>query len=313
MALFNAYFLPLISLIHKLISYFIHNISYLSMRDTIFYSKKTLKLKGKIVDLTHPIVMGILNITPDSFYDGGKYHSQAQILRHVEKMLSEGATIIDIGGYSSRPQAEDVAEKEERKRILFAIHTILKAFPDTLISVDTFRAAIAETAILEGACLINDISGGAIDEKMFETIARLQVPYILTHTRGTPQTMVDLTDYENIVADLFTYFHQKVAALRKLGVEDIIVDLGFGFAKTREQNFLLLKKLAIFRLLNLPLLVGISRKSMIWKTLEITPDEALNGTTALHALALANGASILRVHDVKEAMQTIKLVESMNG
>lgn len=283
------------------------------MRDTIFYSKKTLKLKGKIVDLTHPIVMGILNITPDSFYDGGKYHSQAQILRHVEKMLSEGATIIDIGGYSSRPQAEDVAEKEEKKRILFAIHTILKAFPDTLISVDTFRAAIAETAILEGACLINDISGGAIDEKMFETIARLQVPYILTHTRGTPQTMADLTDYENIVADLFTYFHQKVAALRKLGVEDIIVDLGFGFAKTREQNFLLLKKLAIFRLLNLPLLVGISRKSMIWKTLAITPDEALNGTTALHALALVNGASILRVHDVKEAMQTIKLVESMNG
>lgn len=283
------------------------------MRDTIFYSKKTLKLKGKIVDLTHPIVMGILNITPDSFYDGGKYHSQTQILRHVEKMLSEGATIIDIGGYSSRPQAEDIAEKEERKRILFAIHTILKAFPDTLISVDTFRAAIAETAILEGACLINDISGGAIDEKMFETIAHLQVPYILTHTRGTPQTMADLTDYENIVADLFTYFHQKVAALRKLGVEDIIVDLGFGFAKTREQNFLLLKKLAIFRLLNLPLLVGISRKSMIWKTLAITPDEALNGTTALHALALANGASILRVHDVKEAMQTIKLVESMNG
>ncbi len=282
------------------------------MRDTIFYSKKTLKLKGKIVDLTHPIVMGILNITPDSFYDGGKYHSQAQILRQVEKMLSEGATIIDIGGYSSRPQAEDIAEKEERKRILFAIHTILKAFPNTLISVDTFRAAIAETAILEGACLINDVSGGAIDEKMFETVARLQVPYILTHTRGTPQTMADLTDYENIVADLFTYFHQKVAALRKLGVEDIIIDLGFGFAKTREQNFLLLKKLAIFRLLNLPLLVGISRKSMIWKTLEITPDEALNGTTALHALALANGASILRVHDVKEAMQTIKLLESMN-
>ncbi len=282
------------------------------MRDTIFYSKKTLKLKGKIVDLTHPIVMGILNITPDSFYDGGKYHSQAQILRHVEKMLSEGATIIDIGGYSSRPQAEDVAEKEEKKRILFAIHTILKAFPDTLISIDSFRATIVETAILEGACLINDISGGAIDEKMFEIVARLQVPYILTHTRGTPQTMSNLTDYENIVADLFTYFHQKVAALRKLGVEDIIVDLGFGFAKTREQNFLLLKKLAIFRLLNLPLLVGISRKSMIWKTLAITPEEALNGTTALHALALANGASILRVHDVKEAMQTIKLVESMN-
>lgn len=279
------------------------------MRDTVFYSKKTIKLKGNLVDLTKPVAMGILNITPDSFYDGGKYHSQAQILRQTEKMLSEGATIIDIGGYSTRPYADDIAEKEEKKRILNAIHLLLKHFPNILISVDTFRASVAEAAVGEGACMINDISGGNLDENMFATVAKLQVPYILMHSRGTPQTMMTMTDYKNLLVDVMTYFHQKVATLRSLGVEDIIIDLGIGFAKTQEQNFELLKNLAIFRLLNVPILVGVSRKSLIYKTLQITPEEALNGTTVLNSLALLNGASILRVHDVKEAAQVIKLAE----
>lgn len=279
------------------------------MRDTVFYSKKTIKLKGNLIDLTKPVAMGILNITPDSFYDGGKYHSQAQILRQTEKMLSEGATIIDVGGYSSRPYADDIAEKEEKKRVVHTVHLLLKHFPNILISVDTFRAAVAEAAVAEGACMINDISGGNLDANMFATVAKLQVPYILMHSRGTPQTMTTLTDYNNLLIDVLTYFHQKVAKLRSLGVEDIIIDLGIGFAKTQEQNFELLKNLAIFRLLNVPVLIGISRKSLIYKTLQITPEEALNGTTVLNSLALLNGASILRVHDVKEAMQTIKLAE----
>ncbi len=292
----------------------IHTILYLLlMRDTIFYSKKTLKLKGKIIDLTNPIVMGILNITPDSFYDGGKYHSSYQILKQTEKMLQEGATIIDVGGYSSRPQAEDIPEKEEKKRIVFAIHTILKHFPNTLISIDTFRADIAETAICEGACMINDISGGSLDAKMFETVARLQVPYVLMHMKGTPQTMQDVARYEQLIPEILTYFHQKIAILRSLGVEDIMIDMGFGFAKTREQSFLLLQKLATFRLLNLPILVGISRKSMIWKTLDTNAEDSLNGTTVLNTVALQKGASILRVHDVKEAMQSIKLMESLGN
>lgn len=283
-----------------------------SMRDTIIYSKKTLKLKGKIVDLTTPIVMGILNVTPDSFYDGGKYHSPTQILRQTEKILVDGATIIDIGGYSSRPNAEDISEKEEKRRIASSVNIILKQFPNALISIDTFRASVAEAGISEGACMINDISGGSLDEKMFETVARLQVPYVLMHIQGNPQTMISMTNYDNIVVDLLHYFHKKVAALRVLGVEDILIDVGFGFAKTREQNFELLKNLSIFHLLNLPLLVGVSRKSMIWKTLEIKPEEALNGTSILNSVALMRGTSILRVHDVKEAIEAIKLVDKCN-
>jgi dihydropteroate synthase len=282
------------------------------MRDTVFYSKKTLKLNGKIVDLTKPIVMGILNVTPDSFYDGGKYHSQTQILRHTEKMLTEGATIIDIGGYSSRPQANDVVEKEEKKRITSAISLVLKHFPTTLISVDTFRASVAETALKEGACMINDISGGELDENMFPLVARLQVPYVLMHSRGTPQTMTTLTDYQAVTIDILTYFHQKVAALRLLGVEDILLDIGIGFAKTTEQNFELLKNLTAFRMLNLPLLVGVSRKSLIYKSLNITAEESLNGTTVLNSIALMQGASVLRVHDVKEAIQTIALMDKLH-
>jgi dihydropteroate synthase len=278
------------------------------MRDTVFYSKKTLKLKGQIVDLTQPKIMGILNVTPDSFYDGGKYLSQTKLLSQAEKMLKEGATILDIGGYSTRPNAVEVPEAEEIKRVSSSISAICKHFPTALISVDTFRSAVAVAAIGEGAALINDISGGYLDEKMFETVAKLQVPYILMHTRGTPQTMTSLTDYDNILIDLLTYFHQKVAALRSFGIEDVVLDIGFGFAKTKEQNFELLKKLELFKLVGLPLLVGISRKSMIYNTLEISPEEALNGTTALNMLALLNGASLLRVHDVKEALQTIRLL-----
>ncbi len=281
------------------------------MRDTVFYSKKTLKLNGQIIDLATPSVMGILNVTPDSFYDGGKHLTPHKILQQAEKMLLEGATILDIGGYSTRPHAEEVLEKEEIKRVKEAITLVIKHFPTAKISVDTFRSSVAKVAVAEGAALVNDISGGSLDPTLFETVAKLQVPYVLMHSRGTPQTMTTQTNYDNIVQDLLTYFHQKLAILRSLGIVDIIIDVGFGFAKTKEQNFELLKNLDLFRLLGVPVLVGVSRKSMIYKTLAVSAEEALNGTTALNMLALSKGVSLLRVHDVKEAIQAIRLFEQM--
>ena len=257
--------------------------------------------------------MGILNVTPDSFYDGGTYKNEKDILNKVEKMLSEGATFIDIGAYSSRPNADDISEDEELKRIIPVIDLILKNFPDTLISVDTFRSNIAKHCIKAGGTLINDISAGKMDNNMLPTIADLQVPYIMMHMKGTPQTMRQHTNYNNLLKEVLFYFSERIATARKLGIIDIIVDVGFGFSKTIKQNYELLSKLENFSMLDLPLLAGVSRKSMIYKVLENSPQEALNGSTILNTIALQKGASILRVHDVKEAMECIKLTSQLNS
>lgn len=261
------------------------------------------------MDLSQPKVMGILNVTPDSFYDGGKYNLEAELENQVAKLISEKADFIDIGGYSTRPNASDVSVEEEWERVKSGIMAVRNQSEEIYISVDTFRAEIAKKAIEFGANLINDISGGSLDSKMFQTVANLQVPYIIMHTRGTPQTMKQLTQYDNILDEILNYFVDRIGKLKALGVKDIIIDLGFGFAKTIEQNYFLLKNLAVFKELELPILVGVSRKSMIYKKLKIQPNEALNGTTALNTIALQNGANILRVHDVKEAKQVVKLNE----
>ena len=272
----------------------------------------TINCKGNLVDLGSPKVMGILNVTPDSFYDGGRYKNSKDILDQVEKMLIEGATFIDIGAYSSRPGADHISEDEELKRILPVTTLILEKFPDTLISIDTFRSNIARKCIEAGASLINDISAGKLDKNMLKTIAELQVPYIMMHMKGTPQTMKQLTDYDNILKDILFYFSERIAAARKLGIIDLIVDPGFGFSKTIEQNYALLNKLEHFKMLDLPLLIGVSRKSMIYKVLGKSSADALNGSTVLNTIALQKGATILRVHDVKEAMESIALTKMMN-
>ncbi len=271
----------------------------------------TINCNGNLIVLNSPKVMGILNVTPDSFFDGGKYKNENEILIQVEKMISEGATFIDIGAYSSKPNAAFVTEDEETKRLLPIVQLILKHFPEMLISIDTFRAAVAEKAIHSGAVIINDISGGSLDDKMFQTVAKLQVPYIMMHMKGTPQTMQSLAQYENICKEMIYYFSEKMAKARQHGINDLIIDPGFGFAKTVEQNFEVLQKLELFQFLEVPLLIGVSRKSMIYKSLEITPQESLNGTSVLNTIALQKGAKILRVHDVKEAMQCIQLVEKI--
>ena len=255
--------------------------------------------------------MGVLNVTPDSFYDGGQFESEASLLRHAEKMLEDGADFIDVGGYSSRPGAANVREDEERERTLKAISGILHRFPGTIISIDTFRSKVAEAAVDAGASIINDISGGGLDTAMFATVARLKVPYIVMHMRGDPQTMKTLTQYGHLVKELLEYFHQRIFRLGEMEVKDIIVDPGFGFSKTIDQNFSLLHHLEKFSILGKPILVGISRKSMVWKTLGVDPAGALNGTTALNTIALLKGADILRVHDVKEAREVIKLFTSL--
>jgi len=279
----------------------------LEAKDTFFYKKTTLNCGGKLVSLLQPAVMGILNVTPDSFYDGGRYIGSNALLARAETMLREGATFLDIGGYSTRPQAPEVSEEEEHSRVVPAIRAVRKAFPDCLISVDTFRASIAEAAINEGADIINDISGGELDNAMFGTAGRLQVPYILMHMRGTPQTMNKLTHYDDIILELVSYFEKKVALLRTAGVKDIILDPGFGFAKTMDQNYELLRRLRDFDMLGLPVLAGMSRKSMTYKLLDVPASEALAGTIVLNTIALMQGARILRVHDVKEAVQTVKI------
>ena len=259
------------------------------------------------MDLSTPVVMGILNITPDSFFEESRVNTESEIVKLAERMLSEGATFLDVGGYSSRPGAKNISPDEECTRVIKAVRAIVKEFPEAIISVDTFRAEVARQGILEGAGMINDIAAGELDAKMFETIAALNVPYIAMHMRGTPQTMKEFTSYDNLVLDVMNYFVEKISRLTALGVNDIIVDPGFGFAKTVDQNFELLAHLDYFKNLNRPILAGLSRKSMIWKTLNITADEALNGTIALNMAALLRGASILRVHDVKEAIEIIKL------
>jgi len=270
-------------------------------------SKKTLNIRGALLDLSAPVVMGIMNITPDSFYSGSRVAATDEIVEKAGQMLSEGAGMIDIGGYSTRPGAREVSAEEEGDRIESAVEPLAKFFPDLIISVDTFRAEVAERGIRKGAHIINDVAGGTLDDAMFETVARLHVPYILMHMRGTPQTMNSLTDYERLVPEILTDLRQKVAVLQSRGVADLIIDPGFGFAKTIAQNFELMRELKQFQLLGYPMLVGISRKTTIYKTLHISPEEALNGTTVLNTLALERGASILRVHDVKPAVEAVKL------
>jgi len=267
---------------------------------------------GKLFDLEIPRVMGILNITPDSFYSGSLYNTNDEILQAAKRMLKDGADILDVGGYSSRPGAKDISAEEEHNRVLKAIKLINREFPEAIISVDTFRAEIAREAIVEcGASIINDISGGDADINMFEVVRSLNVPYIMMHMKGDPRTMQNKPVYEDIVADILKWFGERIFNLKSAGVKDIIIDPGFGFGKTIEHNFELLRRLGDFSIAGLPVLVGISRKSMIWKTLDIDADRALNGTTAINAIALFNGADILRVHDVKEAVQTIKLIDKI--
>jgi dihydropteroate synthase len=273
----------------------------------------TINCKGQLIDLSKPKVMGILNLTPNSFFDGGKYENEAAIVAQVQKMLSEGATFIDIGAYSSKPNAEFVSVEEELDRIVPVVELLVQQFPDILISIDTFRSEVAEACIQKGAALINDISAGKLDDKMLGIIAKYKLPYVMMHMRGNPQTMSTLTAYEDVVKEVLFYFSERIAEARKLGINDIILDPGFGFAKTLEQNYELLQKLEIFQQLDLPILAGISRKSMIYNVLNNSANESLNGTTALNAIALSKGASILRVHDVKEAMECVTLFNVMNS
>jgi len=266
--------------------------------------------KGKLLDLTKPSVMGILNTTPDSFYDGSYYKQVDKITSKLDQMIDQGVTIVDIGAYSSRPGATYISEKEELSRLTPVLEIILKYFPGLIVSVDTFRSNIAQNVVNNfGVSIINDISAGELDTKMFVTISKLQVPYIMMHMRGTPEDMQNNTQYNDLIGEIISYFYEKVNRLKNLGHKDIIIDPGFGFSKTLNQNYEILKYLKSFEIFGLPILVGISRKSMIYKHLNINADKALNGTSVLNTIALQNGADILRVHDVKEAIETIKLVE----
>ncbi len=273
--------------------------------------KKSLNISGKVISLETPAVMGILNITPDSFYEKSRHHAIKDVLQESEKMISEGALILDIGGYSSRPGADEVSELEEIERVRPVIETISSEIPEAIISVDTFRSEVASVALNSGAHIVNDISGGQLDASMFDLIASWNCPYILMHMKGTPQSMMGLTDYDDLLKDVVTYFSDRVHQLRSKGVKDIVIDPGFGFSKNLEQNYQLLKNLEYLQVLDLPILAGISRKSMIYKKLGITSQEALNGTTVLNSFSLMKGASLLRVHDVKEAVETVKLYKEI--
>ncbi len=255
--------------------------------------------------------MGILNVTPNSFYDGGKHKEINSIIHQVDKMLSEGADFIDIGAYSSKPSAEFVSEEEEIKRLVPIVKSLVDTFPNIILSVDTFRAQVAKASVENGVAMVNDIAAGWLDDKMLETVAELKVPYIMMHMRGNPQTMQSLTQYDDIVKEMIFYFSEQIQKARSFGISDIIIDPGFGFAKTLEQNYQVLHKMELFKILELPILVGVSRKSMIYKVLENSPQEALNGTSVLNTIALQKGAKILRVHDVKEAVECIKLVSKL--
>lgn len=282
-------------------------------KDTFLNRKVTLNSKGKLIDLSSPSVMAILNITPDSFYSNSRISNISEALKATEKFVIEGAKFIDIGAYSSRPGAAEVSQNNELNRLIPIIEAIAKEFPETLISIDTFRAKVAEESINAGAHLINDISAGDLDVAMFDTIAKLQVPYLIMHMKGTPQNMQQETTYENITLEILNYFSEKIETLKKLGVKDIMIDPGFGFAKTVTHNYQILQELESFSTLSFPVLVGFSRKSMITKVLNNKSTDALNGTSILNTAALLKGASILRVHDVKEAVECIKLVERIKN
>ena len=285
---------------------------YLCGKEVLQMLHKTLNIKGALVTFDRPIVMGILNVTPDSFYADSRKQTESSIDERIQTILSEGGKIIDIGGYSSRPNAIDISPEEELERLAVALKIIRAHYPDTIVSVDTFRSSVARRVVEDfGADIINDISGGEIDKAMFETVAQLHVPYILMHMRGTPQTMQQHTDYTDMMEEIMLYFANKINELHQLGVNDIILDPGFGFSKTVDQNYLLMERLEDFKEFELPLLVGISRKSMIFKYLGGTASECLNGTTVLNTYALLKGAHILRVHDVKEAVEAIKIVNKL--
>jgi dihydropteroate synthase len=286
----------------------------MNFKDTFFSPKLTITCQGRLIDFSVPKIMGILNVTPDSFYDGGRYTSEAAIVSKVASMMEEGADIIDMGAYSTRPGAAEISPAEEKARLLGALQIIRREFPDICISVDTFRADVAEQAVDEfGAGIINDISAGGMDDRMLATAGRLKVPYIMMHMLGTPGKMPSKPVYADVTRDLMAYFADRVAAAKLQGIIDIIIDPGFGFGKTVNQNFQLLRELNLFTLMGMPVMVGVSRKSMIYKTLDVSPEDALNGTSVLNTLALANGARILRVHDVKQAAEAVKLFMIYNS
>lgn len=280
-------------------------------KNTVFQQKLTLNVRGTLLDLSKPKIMGILNLTPDSFYDGGRNNSLENALRKTEQLVSEGADLLDLGAYSSRPGAEHITEEVEFERMIPVIKAIAKEFPKALLSIDTFRSGIAKAAIGEGADMINDISAGSMDPAMFKTVAELKVPYILMHMRGTPQTMASEANYTDLIVELAQYFAEKIQALKELGVKDLVIDPGFGFAKTLEQNYELLGKLEHLKITGHPILAALSRKSMIYKLLNTDAEHALNGTTAANTIALMNGANILRVHDVSAAKEAVKIVEQI--
>lgn len=273
----------------------------------------TINCKGKLIDLSSPKVMGILNVTPDSFFDGGTYKDEKSIIDQVKKMLNDGAAFIDIGGYSSRPGADFVSEDEELQRVVPIVALILKHFPEALISIDTFRSRVAEQSINAGAALINDISAGKLDTNMLATIGKLGVPYIMMHMRGNPKTMQQHTNYKDLIKEVISYFAERISAAHNERINDIIIDPGFGFAKTLDQNYELLNAMELLQVLEKPILAGVSRKSMIYKLLNTTAEHALNGSSALNMIALQKGASILRVHDVKEALECVTLFNKLNS
>lgn len=282
-------------------------------KDTFFHKKATLNARGRLIDLSTPRVMGIINLTPDSFYAGSRQPAVADALQQAEKMLSEGAAFLDLGAYSSRPNADDISVQQETDRLLPVVEALVNKFPDAILSIDTFRSQVAEAAIRAGAHIINDISGGELDKDMFATVARLKAPYILMHMKGNPKTMNQLAVYDDVFAEVFDYFTGKYQQLKKLGVADVILDPGFGFAKKYQHGYALLNRLDEFQQLQLPILVGMSRKRMIYSQLGITADDALNGTTVLNTIALTKGAGILRVHDVTAAIQAIKLLQLLQN
>ena len=277
------------------------------MKDTAFQKVQTIRSGNRLLNFDRPLVMGILNVTPDSFYDGGQHHASAEALKQAAKMIEHGADIIDVGGYSTRPGAREIPVKDEIERVATVIQSISEGFPETTISIDTFRSEVAREAISRGAHWVNDISGGQFDEDLFPTVAKLGVPYVLMHIKGTPQTMQRNPRYDDVIGEVTKYFSQRINELRNLGVNDIILDPGFGFGKSVEHNYTLLRNFHELQIFDAPLLCGVSRKSMITRLLDVKPKDALNGTTALHIFALQQGAKILRVHDVKEAVQAIKI------
>ncbi|MDZ7606356.1 MAG: dihydropteroate synthase [Cyclobacteriaceae bacterium] len=281
------------------------------MKDTAFYTKKTLALGGNLIDLTTPKIMGILNITTDSFYDGGKFLTEKSIAGQAERLIQEGADILDLGACSSRPGAVEIDEETEKKRVLQGLNIIQKTGVNIPVSIDTYRSSIAEIALENGAFMINDISGGSMDEAMLPTVARYHVPFTLMHMVGTPQNMMHHTTYNEVLMESLDYFAKKLEKFTQLGIKDVIIDVGFGFSKTTEQNYFLMDNLPYFRMLNQPILVGISRKSMIYKTLQTTPEDALNGTTVLNTVACLKNADILRVHDVAKAKEVITLINHL--